>query len=82
MNVPSPVAALPCLPPYRSAPCCRHRALSLHPWLPSHPPPPATHTHAQALSYCHSKHVIHRDIKPENLLLGLEGDLKIADFGW
>lgn len=37
---------------------------------------------ANALSYCHSKHVIHRDIKPENLLLGMQGDLKIADFGW
>ncbi|XP_014665159.1 PREDICTED: serine/threonine-protein kinase Aurora-2-like isoform X2 [Priapulus caudatus] len=35
-----------------------------------------------ALMYCHSKKVIHRDIKPENLLLGLTGDLKIADFGW
>lgn len=37
---------------------------------------------AEALKYCHSKKVIHRDIKPENLLLGLLGDLKIADFGW
>lgn len=35
-----------------------------------------------ALVYLHSKHVIHRDIKPENLLLGLRGELKIADFGW
>ena len=25
---------------------------------------------AEALKYCHQKHVIHRDIKPENLLLG------------
>ena len=37
---------------------------------------------AKALIYCHSKHVIHRDIKPENLLLGLNGELKIGDFGW
>jgi len=37
---------------------------------------------AEALRHCHSKHVIHRDIKPENLLVGRDGALKIADFGW
>ncbi|KAF8904076.1 kinase-like protein [Gymnopilus junonius] len=37
---------------------------------------------ADALIYLHSKHVIHRDIKPENLLIGINGELKIGDFGW
>ncbi|ORX47162.1 Pkinase-domain-containing protein [Hesseltinella vesiculosa] len=35
-----------------------------------------------ALIYLHSKRVIHRDIKPENLMIGLNDDLKIGDFGW
>lgn len=37
---------------------------------------------ADALIYLHKRDVIHRDIKPENLLLGHDGELKIADFGW
>jgi serine/threonine protein kinase len=37
---------------------------------------------SDAMNYCHSKHVIHRDIKPENIMVGLTGELKLADFGW
>ena len=33
-------------------------------------------------TYCHEKKVIQRDIKPENLLLGLNSEVKISDFGW
>jgi serine/threonine protein kinase len=35
-----------------------------------------------ALGYCHRRSVIHRDVKPENLLIGLDGEIKIGDFGW
>lgn len=35
-----------------------------------------------ALQYCHANNVIHRDIKPENILIGLNHELKISDFGW
>ncbi len=37
---------------------------------------------AAALRYLHKKHVIHRDIKPENILVGIQGEIKISDFGW
>ncbi|KAG0438826.1 putative spindle assembly checkpoint kinase like protein [Dictyocoela muelleri] len=36
----------------------------------------------KALETMHQMNVIHRDIKPENILIGCDGNLKIADFGY
>lgn len=34
-----------------------------------------------ALHYAHTHGVIHRDIKPANILINMEGQVKVADFG-
>lgn len=36
---------------------------------------------ARALTHAHSKGIIHRDIKPQNIMIGLDGIIKVADFG-
>lgn len=33
------------------------------------------------IQYLHSKKIIYRDIKPENIMIDMDGNLKIADFG-
>jgi serine/threonine protein kinase len=37
---------------------------------------------ASAVAFMHARHVVHRDIKPENVLIGADGSLRLADFGW
>ena len=35
----------------------------------------------QGIAFCHKHRVLHRDLKPQNLLINMDGELKLADFG-
>lgn len=36
----------------------------------------------EGLAFLHERNIIHRDIKSDNLLMSMNGDIKLADFGY
>ena len=36
----------------------------------------------EGLKFLHDRHVIHRDIKSDNILINMDGEVRLADFGY
>lgn len=60
----------------------RHLQMSPNGRFPENRAARYTYQVAAALHYCHLNDVIHRDLKPENLLLSVDDQIKLSDFGW
>jgi serine/threonine-protein kinase len=36
---------------------------------------------SKALGYAHARRIVHRDVNPNNIMLGVDGRIKLMDFG-
>ncbi|MGE0431670.1 MAG: protein kinase [Planctomycetota bacterium] len=55
--------------------------LKTHKRIPWQQSLPIIEAVCEGLAYAHKKDIVHRDIKPDNVLMSVQGEIKIADFG-